>query len=127
MKRDWIHPLFVVAAIYDLGLGLVVLTMHPAIYTYFGIAAPNHPGYVELPAALVAIFGAGFWLVSRDPWRNRDIVKLGILLKLAYAGIVLGYAARGNMPSLWIPWAWVDLVFAGLFVLALRALARRPA
>ena len=127
MKRDWIHPLFVVAAIYDLGLGLLVLTTHPAIYAYFGIAPPNHPGYVELPAALVAIFGVGFWRVSRDPWRNRDIIKLGILLKLAYAGIVLGYAARGNMPGLWIPWAWVDLAFASLFALALRALGRSPA
>jgi hypothetical protein len=124
MKRDWIHPLFILAAVYDFGLGVVVLTMHPAIFTYFGVTPPNHAGYVELPAALIAIFGVGFWLVARDPWRNRDIIKLGILVKLAYAGIVLGYAARGAMPGFWIPWAWADLGFAGAFVQALRALSR---
>jgi len=124
MKRDWIHPLFLIAAVYDFGLGVIVLAMYPAIYTYFGIAPPNHSAYVELPAALVTIFGVGFWMVSRDPWRNRDIIKLGILLKLAYAGIVLGHAARGAMPGLWIPWAWADLAFAAAFVLALRTLGR---
>jgi len=125
MKRDWIHPLFLISAVYDFGLGVTVLTMHPAIYTYFGITPPNHPGYVELPAALVAIFGVGFWMVSRDPWRNRDIIKLGILLKLAYAGIVLGHAARGGIPGIWIPWAWIDLAFIVAYVLALRTLGTR--
>lgn len=126
MKRDWIHPLFFIAAAYDFVLGVVLLAMHPAIFAYFGVPPPNHPGYVEFPAALVIIFGVGFWMVARDPWRNRDIIKLGILLKLAYAGVVLGHAARGAMPGMWIPWAWADLAFVVAFAAALRTLSRGP-
>ena len=96
MKREWIRPLFVVAAVYDLLLGVIFLIAHPAVYARFGVTPPNHPGYVQFAAALVGIFGIGFWYVARAPERNRDIIKLGVLLKLAYSGVVLGWWFRLN-------------------------------
>ena len=125
MRRDWIRPLFVAAAAYDFGLGVLFLLAWPAIYARFGVTPPNHPGYVLFGAAAIAIFGVGFWFVSRAPERNRDIVKLGILVKLAYATTVLAYAARGRMPAMWVPFAWIDLAFLVAFVAALRALPAR--
>jgi hypothetical protein len=122
MKREWIRPLFVVAALYDFLLGVVFLFAWPAIYARFGIAPPNHPGYIQFGAALIAIFGIGFWFVAQAPERNRDIIKLGILLKLAYAGIVLVYWARHAIPAMWVPFAWIDLAFMGTFIAALDVL-----
>lgn len=122
MKREWIRPLFVVAALYDIVLGALFLVAHPLFYRWFGVTPPNHPAYVQFGAALVATFGIGFWYVARAPERNRDIIKMGVLLKLAYSGIVLGWWFQGQMPGMWVPFAWIDVAFMLTFLAALRAL-----
>ena len=76
MTPGWIRPLFVVAAAYDLILGVVFGIAFKPIMTSFGIALPNHDAYVQLPAAMIAVFGIGFGFVAADPPRNRDIIKL---------------------------------------------------
>lgn len=127
MTAKWIRPMFVVAALYDLGLGLAFLFGWPAIYQQFGVTPPNHPGYVQFGAAVIAIFGIGFGMVARQPERNRDLIVLGILLKLAYASTVLSYWSRREIPAMWVPFAWADLVFLVLFAVALRSLAKGAA
>ncbi len=122
MRREWIRPLFVVAGCYDLILGLAYLLAYKPVFAHFGVGLPNHPGYVQLNAIFVAIFGLGFLLVARAPERNRDIIKLGVLLKLAYGGLVLTYYFMGNMPTMWVPWAVIDLLFMAAFLAALWAL-----
>ena len=122
MRREWLRPFFVIAALYDLVLGVVFLLAWQQCYRYFNITPPNHPAYIQFAAAAVAIFGLGFWYVSRAPERNRDIIKLGVLLKLAYAITVLAYWFQGRMPGLWVPFAWIDLGFMFAFILALRTL-----
>jgi hypothetical protein len=122
MKREWIRPLFVVAALYDLVLGVVFLVAFKTVYRWYGVTLPNHDGYIQFAACVVAIFGLGFWMVSRDPERNRDLIKLGVLFKASYSGVVLGHAALGSMPSMWIPFAWIDLLFLVSFLAALRAI-----
>jgi hypothetical protein len=126
MMRPWIRPLFVVAGIYDLVLGLAYLVLFRSVFGWFAVTLPNHPAYLQLNALFVVIFGLGFLLVAQDPVRNRDIIRLGVLLKVAYAGIVFIYAALGNMPSMWIPWAVCDVFFAAAFLLALRSIPTRP-
>jgi hypothetical protein len=125
MKTEWIRPLFVVAGLYDALLGLAFMAAWPSIYQRFGVAPPNHPGYILFGAATIAIFGVGFLFVAAAPERNRDIIKLGMLLKLAYAGTVLFYRSRGEMPAMWVPFAWIDLVFFVTFVMAHGALRPR--
>ena len=117
-----IKALFVVSAAYDFFLGLVFLMNFRAVYNYFGITLPNHPGYVQFPAALIMIFGIGFLFVAKDPLGNRNIIKLGVLLKIAYSGIVLSYAAIGRVPFIWIPFAWMDIVFLLMFLWALYSM-----
>jgi hypothetical protein len=126
MKREWISPFFIVAAAYDVILGLLFLLAYGPVYQRFGITLPNHPGYIQFAAGVVAIFGIGFWYVARAPERNRDIIKLGVLLKLTYASVVLGWWFRGQMPVMWVPFAWIDLAFLLAFLAALRALPAGP-
>ncbi len=127
MRADWIRPLFVIAALYDFLLGAAFLIAWPAIYAHFGVTPPNHPGYILFAAAAIAIFGVGFGFVAADPVRNRDIIKLGILLKLAYVVTVLTYWAQGQIPAMWVPFAWIDLAFLVAFVAALQSLGSKPA
>lgn len=125
MVKSWVRPLFVVASLYDLVLGVTFLFWFKSIYGYFGVTLPNHDGYIQFAAAIVATFGIGFWFVAQAPERNRDIIKMGVLLKLSYSGVVLWHAFFGSVPSVWIPFAWLDLVFLGLFIGALRAVPVR--
>lgn len=122
MVPGWIRPFLLILAVYDLVLGILFLIAFPAIFAAFQVPLPNHPAYVQFGAAYVVIIGIGFWLAARAPERNRDILKLGFLTKIAYAGIVLGYVIRGMMPGMWVPMAWIDLVMAIGLVAALRAI-----
>jgi hypothetical protein len=124
MRATWIRPLFIIAGAYDLILGVVFLLFFKAIYAWYGIELPNHDGYVQWGAAVVAIFGLGFLLVAAAPERNRDLILLGILFKLAYAATVLGHWFFASVPPMWVPWAFADLVFAALFIAALSQLPR---
>ena len=76
---------------------------------------------------MIAIFGVGFGFVAQAPERNRDIIKLGVLLKLAYSGTVLIYWAQGRIPVMWVPFAGIDLVFPVAFLASLRVLPKRRA
>jgi hypothetical protein len=124
MTPRWIRPLFIVAALYDILLGAAYFLVYPSLYAHFGIELPNHPGYVQLNALFVTIMGVGFWMVANAPARNRDLIALGSLFKVAYAGIVFVYWARGLMPSMWLIWAVCDTLFLVAFLAALRALPK---
>ena len=124
MNLKTIKTFFIISALYDFILGIIFLIGFKQIYNHFNITLPNHDGYVQFGAALVTIFGIGFWFVSQDPQRNRDIIKMGILLKLSYSGVAFYHAALGNLPSIWLPFAWVDAIFLVLFIFALNALKK---
>jgi len=115
----------VIAALYDFILGVLFLFWFKPIYAHFGVTLPNHDGYVQFAAALVATFGVGFWFVAQKPDRNRDIIKMGILLKLSYSATALFHFFFGSIPAIWVPFAWLDLIFLGFFIAALRALPMR--
>jgi hypothetical protein len=42
---------------------------------------PNHPAYVQFPAALLIIFVLMFVTIARDPARFRHLIPFGVLLK----------------------------------------------
>ena len=123
-----VRGLFVVAGIYDGVLGLVFLLAAPAIFRHFGIAPPNHPGYVQFPALLLIIFAYMFFAVAANPRANRNLILYGILLKLSYSGVVIYNWLVGGVPGMWKPFAFIDLVFIALFAWSLAAIpATAPA
>jgi hypothetical protein len=122
-----IKGLFWVAAVYDLVLGFVFWMFFPLIYGYFGLELPNHPGYVQLSAIFIFIIGFGFFLVTRDPVGNRQIVLLGILMKLGYCLVVFSYLFYKTVPPIYVPFAILDLLFLALFLPAYGALAKMAA
>src|SRR5437773_5261171 len=126
MQAGWIKPLFIVAALYDAVLALAFLFFAGAIYQWFGVTPPNHPAYVQFPALLVLIFAALFFAIARDPVKNRDLIWYGVALKTAYSGTVFYHQLAGGVPFMWLPWAWADLVFLVVFVLAWKSLGAIP-
>ena len=118
MSTNWRKWLFYVAALYDGILGVAFLFVWPWVFRLFEVTPPNHGGYVQFPAFLLIIFGFMFLRIAQDPIAHRDLIPYGIGLKAAYSGLVFWYQFSGGVPFMWIPFAWVDLVFLLLFVLA---------
>ncbi|MCC7010267.1 MAG: hypothetical protein IT184_15780 [Acidobacteria bacterium] len=120
MTPSWIRPLFLVAALFDGVLGVAVLLFARPIFALFGVEPPNHLGYVQFPAMLLIVFAAMFVRIANDPVSRRDLIPYGIGLKLAYTISVFWHELTGGVPWMWIPWAWADVVFLVLFVIAWR-------
>ncbi|MGA2907297.1 MAG: hypothetical protein ABSE36_06320 [Terracidiphilus sp.] len=125
MSTKWIKFLFVVAGIYDLVFGFASVIAAPQIFRIAGVTPPNHWGYVYFPALLVIIFGIMFLRIAADPAGRLELIHYGMGLKAAYCGVVFWFDLLGNVPRLWIPFAWADLVFFVLFFFAWRALTRK--
>ena len=125
MKATWIKPIFIIAGLYDGILGVAFLFFPVTIFETYNITPPNHVGYVQFPALLLLIFAAMFFRIASDPIRQRELIPYGIALKLAYSGSVFGHQLAGGIPSMWIPWAWADLLFLVLFILAWNGTAKK--
>jgi hypothetical protein len=124
----WTRWPFIVSGIYDGLLGLTFLFLSGAIFSWAGVQPPNHPGYVQFPALLLLTFAAMFFQIARDPVRYRSLMPYGMALKAAYCGTVFYYQLTWGVPFMWIPFAWADLAFLILFILAYRATpAQAPA
>lgn len=126
-RLGFYRKFFLFAAIYDGLLGLSFFLFYPRIYAWFGITLPNHPGYVQLPALFIAIMGLADYYVYRDMMRNRDIVKIRILMKLAYSLSCFYHYFFGSLPVLWVNIAVFNFIFLVPYVLFLRASAASAA
>ena len=126
MKTNWIKPLFIIAGLYDAILAIAFLFCASAIFQWYGVQPPNHLAYVKFPALLLLIFAAMFFKIASDPIRNRHLIAYGIALKVAYCGTVFWYHFTGGVPFMWIPWAWADLAFLVLFLIACKSTAPAP-
>jgi hypothetical protein len=122
-----IRLLFAVAALYDGILGLAFLLAPGAVFAAFGVTPPNHPGYVQFPAALLIVFALMFLSVARDPRAGRNLIPYGMLLKASYFEVIFYHWLLTGLPDMWKPFAVADVAFLALFVWAYVALAdRRP-
>ncbi|MEZ6318928.1 MAG: hypothetical protein R3B49_09275 [Phycisphaerales bacterium] len=122
-----VRAVFAVAAVYDGGLGLAFLFAQGPIFDAAGVTRPNHPGYVQFAAALLIVFAAMFVRVARRPADRRELMVYAVLLKLAFAGVVLWNQLFGSIPTLWLPFAGLDAAWACLFAWCFVATRPRPA
>lgn len=121
MNREKLYRgLFFVAGLYDVVLGAFFFLFYVQTYNYFGITLPNHPEYVQAPALFIVILGVMFFYVYKRMYRNIDLVKVGILAKIAYSGLAFYHYYFTYLPGVFMIFAWCDLIFMILFILFLR-------
>jgi hypothetical protein len=71
----------------------------------------------------IALFGYGYWMVSRDPVGHRGIIVLGVIGKLGVVAVMFGHYFFGTDMNLrQASLALVDLTYAVIFVRALKSL-----
>jgi hypothetical protein len=118
MNHRWISVIFGASAIYDFVLGAAFLFAGGEVFERFEVTPPNHPGYLQFPALLLIIFGVMFARIAMNPRGLRELMLYGIGLKLAYVGVVFFHHFSGGIPSMWLPFAYLDLAFLAGFILA---------
>lgn len=74
---------------------------------------------LQLVWALIFVYGMGYYFVSRDPEKNRGIVWMGIIGKLAFFFTALGYYSKKVITLLAMLLCFGDFVFSILFSLFL--------
>ena len=119
-----IQILFVISGLYDGLLGAFFLFASGAIFQWYNVTPPNHPGYVQFSAALLIVFGIMFLAVAKDPVRNRNLILYGILLKVSYCGTVFYYWFTTGLPNMWKPFCIADFIFMLLFFWAWGAVGK---
>jgi len=127
MNVKSIKPFFLIAALYDGVLGVAFIVAPMQIFSMYGVEPVNHMGYVQFPALILILFAIMFYRVAMDPVRNRELILYGCGLKVSYCSLVFWYLLTTGIPSMWIPWAWADLVFLTLFIVSWRSLGKRAA
>lgn len=130
-RRPDIYPaVFVIAAIYNIGLGLGFTFLYKPILDVLDVAEPYNDSFITLAAVLVAVQGFAYLFVWKNVSGNTDLIRVGILYKAGYAAVALYYLAVGDLLH-WIFFALAvaDIVFLLLFVGALKAIgsSRAPA
>lgn len=123
--QKYIKALFYLAFAYEAALGIAFLLFHSKVFATFAVTLPNHPGYVQFPAALLIVFGMMFLQIARDPSRSYILIPYGILLKVSYCSVVFAYWFSSGIPGMWKPFAVIDLVFMVLFGFAYLQLRKR--
>jgi hypothetical protein len=117
---------FLVAALYDIALGLAFLVAGETILDGIGMAQPPHVAYIQLAAVFVLVQGASYLLPWHDAWANEGVIWVGVAYKATYAALVAWYLVLGILPSVFfLPWAALDLAFMGGFLWFLLVIARR--
>jgi len=124
MNDKWVKPLFIMAALYDGFLGLAFLIVPAQIFAMYGVTPPNHMAYIQFPALLLIVFAVMFFRIATDPHARRELILYGCGLKVAYCMTAFLYDITTGIPAMWMPWAWADLVFLGLFLAAWQRLGQ---
>jgi len=112
---------FRAASVYNILWGLVVIAWPDLPFTVFHLAAPTYPFLMRGIGLFVALYGYGYWAVSRDLVRYPQLVVIGFLGKTLGPIGWLFTVVQGELPPrtllvnlfndiIWLPF------FVGYFV-----------
>jgi hypothetical protein len=110
------------AGYYNLAWGVAAGLFPNVLFDLVGMTRPLYPQFWQCIGMIVGVYGLGYLIAARDPYRHWPIVLVGLLGKLFGPLGFLGAALAGDLP-----WTFGgvlltnDLVWWGPFALILRA------
>lgn len=114
------RTLFTVAALFNFVVAALLVLGNATTWQLFGMAPPNETLFVQLFAVFVALFGGVYAWIAIAPEGKRPLIQLSAFGKLTIFATVVIEAIAGNAPVMMVGPAAGDLVFAILFLRALR-------
>jgi len=123
MTTDVQRLIFQSAAVFN-WLACLIFLPATGIAGYLGFTPLMGNGPFEhLALMAIALFGYGYWMVSRDPVAHRGIIVLGIIGKLGVVVILFGHYFFGTSVNLrQASLALGDLAYAAIFIRLLKSL-----
>ncbi len=121
----WTKNVLYAAAVYNVAWGAVVILAPAAMFRWAEMEQPRYPQIWQCVGMIVGVYGVGYWLAARDPFRHWPIVLVGFLGKILGPIGFLNAAITGTLPWKWgatiitndLIW-WVP--FASILYLAFR-------
>jgi small multidrug resistance pump len=120
----WMSAVLYAAGIYNVVWGALVVLFPLAFFRWAHAAPPNYPQIWQCLGMVVGVYGVGYWIAARDPFRHWPIVLVGFLGKLLGPIGFVQTARNGGWP---LRMGWInvtnDLIWLVPFALILyRAL-----
>jgi hypothetical protein len=124
LSKEKYSKLFLIGALWNISIASSGLLLPKLINKLvFGLKSVITYGAttfaLRLVWAVVFVFGIGYYFVSRDPQKNRGIVWMGIIAKLAFFFTALTYYPKKVITLLAMLLCFGDFVFSILFALFL--------
>jgi hypothetical protein len=126
-QQAYQKKMFFIAAVFNwvaaiLFVGLYYLSQeHLAML----IKIPEQTLWFFFSWTIVFVFGGGYYLVSRDIERNRDIIKMGLIGKVIFFSMVFYYWQKGDVGTVAFCLVIGDAIFSVLFAQVLYSLKDR--
>ncbi len=112
-----LSTVFLSAAIYNVVWGVLIIFYPNLIFKVFDIEPLNYPFLMSGIGMFVAVYGYGYWVVSRDLYCYPQLVVIGLLGK-TLGPIGWGFTVlNGDIPgrTLWVN-VFNDLIWLPFFV-----------
>ena len=109
----WWTVILRIAAVYNVIAGLAMMIFYHEGFQGLGLEKTSFNLPIQLVGMCVALFGVGYWIVSRNPLENRNVLFLGMLSKAIGPLLAIRYIVRGDLPL----WILVVFFFADLIYL----------
>ena len=97
----WARGVLCAAAAYNLIWGAVVIFAPLVLFRWSGMAEPRYPEIWQCVGMIVGVYGVGYWIAARDPFRHWPIVFVGLLGKIFGPIGFLNAAMTGALPWKW--------------------------
>jgi hypothetical protein len=112
---------FLVAAAYDIALGVAFFVFYTPLFDWLEMALPPHVSYIQLSAVFVFVQGLSYGLVWANPLDNLGLVRVGVAYKIGYSALAAYYLLTDQIPSMFFAWFGLfDFLFFMGFVWFLR-------
>jgi len=117
-RKGYYKGLFLMAAIYDLVLGIIFTFFHKFAFSFLNIPLPEYHGYISLLGVFLIVLGIAYYFIYRgDLVKNIDLIRVGTFYKFAYAAVAFYYWIFETLPHIiFILFGVIDLVFFVLFI-----------
>ena len=113
--------MFLVAAVYDIALGVGFFFLYRPVFEWLGMTLPPHVAFIQLPALFIFVQGLSYVIVYQNPLANLGLAKVGVVYKGSYSALAAYYLVTDQIPSMFFAWFGLfDLLFFLGFVWFLR-------
>ena len=102
-EQKFYKNLYLISGVYDLSIGFAFLFFSKIVFETLGIPekAVGSEAYLSLVGAFLLVLSIAYFILSKsDLTRNKNLVLVGALYKLAYFLVALWYFAIDAIPHI---------------------------